>query len=115
MIDYQEMVFMCLVGGAGSLSMEILKAYELRAKLEQKKYLKLIKSKYFWLVTTAFIIVSGFFSWAFNENNPNATIFQIAITGMGASSIMRRIVESLKSGRLFAGEKEDDSIGSMFE
>ena len=115
MIDISKLPEMFVLGASGAACIEALIAYELRSKLHLVRYRKLRRSFLFWFVTIAFLAVAGIISWVFNENNPNASIAQLFITGMGASSILRKISEAVaSSARLSAGEDDDASIKDMF-
>lgn len=115
MIDLSRLPEMFLIGSAGAFCIEAIKAYELRSKLHLKRYSRLLRSPLFWLVSMLFVAVAGVIAWAFNENNPNATVAQLFATGMGASSILKRISETVTaSQRLVAGDADEGSLGDMF-
>jgi len=97
MVNWEDFLNLFFLGAMGALSMEILKVYELKGKLHHKKYQILYKSILFWSVIFLFILVSGFLTWAIYENNHSVTTWQIVLTGMGISSIGKKIGETLNS------------------
>lgn len=115
-MDYSNLIEFSLLGMAGAISMELMKAYQLRGKLSLKKYQKMLKSYLFWIVTIGMIIVSGFFAWVINVSSINPTILQIVISGIGANSIIRSIGENvvLKKNDIELGDSKYFDIKDMF-
>ncbi len=106
MIDWSRFPEMFVLGSAGAISMEIIKVYELRGKLHHIKYRTLLRSPMFWIVSVLFVIVSGLISWAFNESNANAHVWQLVASGMGASALAKKFSEAVAStSRVDAGER----------
>jgi len=104
------------VGAAGAAAFEVLKVYELRGKLEQKRYQALIRSVWFWLSVVGMVSASGFFSWAYcsdisnSADNPNGVSnWQLVIVAIAARSIGRSAIEAFVSNeRNTLGEEDDD-------
>lgn len=104
-INWEQFLNLFFLGSMGALSIEILKAYELKGKLHHKKYKVLFKSLLFWILGLIFLLVAGFLTWAMHENNPNVTIWQAVFTGMGISALTKKIGETFASiEKLKAGE-----------
>lgn len=106
--SFTEMV---ALGSAGALSLEVIKAYELRGKLHFKKYQNLIRSPMFWILGVAFVLASGFIAWAFNESNPSAAPWQLVVSGMGAAALAKKFGEAISSNTRvdFGGSDAGDS------
>ncbi|QDV48470.1 hypothetical protein [Gimesia fumaroli] len=105
------------VGAAGAAAFEMLKAYELRGKIEHKRYQALIKSVWFWLAFAGMVVASGFFAWAFYSDSPSPpTNWQLVVVGIAARSIGRSAIEAIVANqKQHLGEGEDDvSIKDAF-
>lgn len=83
-----------LLGSLGATSVELLKLYENRGKLPQKKYQALARSQLFWLVTMGMLLSSGFIAWAVHADREGVRIWDIVITGIAARSVVRGAVAS---------------------
>lgn len=96
-----------LLGSLGAASIEWIKSYELKGKKDYDEYRRIVKSSIFWAKFLFFVIASGFIAWAMNENNPNTTVWQIVVAGMGANALANKSVEAAMSKeRLHAGTKQ---------
>jgi len=115
-MDYSNLIEFSLLGMAGSISMEIMKIYQLRSKLTLKKYQNMFKNPLFWIVTIGMTIASGFFAWAINANSLNPSILQIVISGIGANSIIRNISANavIKKDGIELGGSEKFDIKDIF-
>lgn len=115
-INWTNFIEMFFLGALGASSIEVFKLYELKGKLHYKKYQLLYKSLLFWCIVVLFISASGFLAWAMNENNPNATVWQVVISGMAMSSLAKKITEAFISQRkLHMGmEEKNISINDIF-
>jgi len=95
------------LGAIGAASIEWLKCYELKQKSEKSNYESLIKSFIYWAKFLLFLFASGFIAWAINENNPNATVWQVVISGAGANAFANKGIEAaLSKEKLFAGNAD---------
>jgi cell division septal protein FtsQ len=83
-----------LLGMAGAASLELLKLYEYRSKLSQKKYRALMRSLTFWALVAGMLLASGFIAWAYHADAPNVSRWTVVITGIAARSITREITAS---------------------
>lgn len=52
-----------LIASFGAAVLELIYWHELRNHLENRRYRKLLRSKLYWLIVSAFIICSGFATW----------------------------------------------------
>lgn len=92
------------LGALGAASVEWLKTYELRQKIDAERYQRLFTSVLYWAKFLLFILASGFIAWAMTENNPNATVWQVVIAGAGANAFANKGVEAgLSKEKLMAG------------
>lgn len=89
-----DLITVFLFGCLGTVSVELLKLYELRGKLLLKKYAKLLKNSGYWLITGGFCIVCSLLVVAFYYGSDDPEAFQVVLTGMGMSSIIRRFIEA---------------------
>lgn len=105
-----------LLGSLGAASIEWIKSYELKGKKDFDKYSSIIKSGIYWTKFLLFVISSGFIAWAMNENNPNSTVWQIVLAGMGANALANKGAEAILSReRLHAGtEKKPIKLSDLF-
>ena len=106
-----------LLGAAGALSLEILKLYELRARLSLKKYRMLWRSWLFWLVVIGMLASSGFVAWAMFADAEDATVWHVVMTGMAARSIVREIGAARTAARpttLSAAEDDRVALSDVF-
>ena len=116
MINWSGFLEMFLLGCVGSIIVESMKLYELRSKLHFKKYKKIYTSFLFWGATFLFVFSSGFIAWAMNENNPNVTVWQLVLTGMGASALVKKIGELIANKEsLHAGIDERITLKDLFK
>lgn len=94
-----------LLGSLGAASIEWLKSYELKHRYNSQQFKRLLHSLIYWGKFFLFLFASGFVAWAITENNPNATVWQIVISGAGANALANKGVEaSLSKENLYAGE-----------
>jgi hypothetical protein len=96
------------VGSASAVAMELLKLYELRGKLHSKKFSRLRRSPLFWIAVVGMAASSGFLAWAINANASDPTVLQVALSGIGAQSIVRKLIEArnANSGDINLGESD---------
>lgn len=80
-----------IYGAAGAASLELLKLYDYKEKLSARKYRGLLRSWLFWLTVLGMIFASGFIAWAMNAERPDASIWQVVVTGIAARTIVREI------------------------
>lgn len=81
------------LGAGGALAFELLKLYELKGKLSQKRYVALARSPLFWGVVAGMLLASGFVAWAVNSGS-SVTALQAVMSGIGARSIIRSGLEA---------------------
>lgn len=80
----------------GAITMELVHWYELRNKLEEEDTQKLIKSKYYWIITMSMIVISGFGTYIlFFEKALKMSI--PFVLGAAFPTIFRKVVESSQS------------------
>ena len=107
MLNMSNFLELFLLGMLGSVSVEVFKVYELRGKLHYKKYNKLYKSYLFWIVSILFIVISGLLTWIIYEDKTNIEAWQVVFTGMGISSIIKKVLEGVNAQKnLDAGDEE---------
>lgn len=96
-----------LLGSLGAASIEWLKGYELKHRHSSEKFRQIQISLLYWGKFILFLLASGFIAWAINENNPNATVWQVVISGAGANALVNKGVEArLSKENLFAGGEQ---------
>lgn len=78
-----------VIGAAAAAAFECLKVYDLKHKLANKKYRRLIRSGLFWVVVIGMLAASGFFSWVVYAERADASAAQLAIAGIAARSVIR--------------------------
>ena len=92
------------LGALGAASIEYLKNYELKNNRDAVVYRRIRASLIYWVKFCLFLLASGFIAWALNENNPNATVWQIVISGAGANALANKGAEAgLSRQELSAG------------
>jgi len=84
-----------VVGAAAASAFELLKLYELKHKLTNKKTTRLLHSGLFWITVAGMIAASGFFAWVFYAERPHATAAELALCGVAARSLVREAVAAL--------------------
>lgn len=95
------------VGATAAAAFECLKLYDLRHKLTQKKYIRLVKSKLFWIVVCGMLGASGFFSWVVYAERADVSVAQLALAGIAARSIIREGATAITSKQMIKlGESE---------
>lgn len=98
-----------LLGALGAAAIECLKNHELKNNRNAAMYRRIRGSFLFWCKFVLFLLASGFIAWAINENNPNATVWQIVISGAGANALANKGAEAGLSGQpLTAGGDDYD-------
>lgn len=95
-MQHPEFIF---YGICGAASLEMLKAYEYRAKLNLKKFQKLIRSPLFWSVVAGMLLASGFIAWAANVDRTEVRIWEVVATGIAARSIIRDVFASKEASK----------------
>jgi len=111
MLDLSNFWELFLLGVLGSFSMEVFKVYELRGKLHYKKYQNLYKSRLFWIVSILFVIISGLLSYVMHQNETEIEAWQVVVTGMGISAVIKKVLESINAQKdLDAGEIDHQEI-----
>ena len=80
------------IGCFGALCVELLYLYERRGRFGRKKIPLFLKSVWYWVLTIAFVIISGIVAWMFNTDN--LTTKTLFISGIGARSIIKNIMTS---------------------
>ncbi|ARN72637.1 hypothetical protein [Oceanicoccus sagamiensis] len=104
------------LGALGAASIEYLKNYELKNNRTALTYRRIIASLVYRFKFLLFLLASGFIAWALNENNPNATVWQIVISGAGANALANKGIEaSLSRQELTAGAEDDQPPGLSAE
>jgi len=109
-MEYTSFYSLFLFGVMGAFSAEVLKLYELKNKLNSEIYKVLYRSYVFWIVFFLFLLVSGFLTWAFLESEKDVTVWQTVITGMGISTIGKKILEGYFSKRLFDAGDDNHTV-----
>lgn len=94
---------MFFIGMLGSLSLEVIKMYEIRNKLPQARYKRLFISPAYWSIVILMSLVGGFFTWAINSGQ-TATPWQLIVSGAGASGLLRRGIEAQEKSVNLGGE-----------
>ncbi|MGK3961576.1 hypothetical protein WMF38_51775 [Sorangium sp. So ce118] len=113
---YQHILEYWALGSAGALSLELMKAYELREKLTTSKFRRLLRSKLFWLVELGMIFTSGFVAWLINAAAQTATPWQVAVAGIAARGLLRSAGEaSAARSRLVGGAEDPEEKLSLKE
>lgn len=109
-MEFTEFVDYFWVGAASAVAMELLKLYELRGKLHLKKFALLRRSPLFWAVVSGMAAASGFFAWVLNANATRPTVLQVALSGIAAQSILRKLIETRKANKGSMALGDDDGI-----
>jgi len=100
-----------LLGSGGAIALELLKLYEYRGKLTQKKYKKLMKSYLFWGVVLGMVLASGFIAWALHAESKDSTVWNVVMTGIAARSLVREIgAVRVSNSTTKLGEEEQEKI-----
>ncbi|MEM7243842.1 MAG: hypothetical protein AAF533_00785 [Acidobacteriota bacterium] len=81
-----------LLGAAGAASLELLKLYEYRGKLQASTYRRQVRSAAFWLVVLGMLVASGFIAWAVHAGRQGVLAWHVVITGIAARSVIRSAV-----------------------
>ena len=81
-----------LVGAGGAVSVELLKFWEYRGKLDRRKFDRLIRSPMFWSAVAGFIASSGFLTWALFAEQASVRAAELVVTGAGCRSIIRELL-----------------------
>ena len=91
----QEFFYYFWIGAAGAASLEALKLWELRGKLDQVRYVNLRRSPRFWALVAGMFLASGFLAWAFCAGrDPWATPWQVVLAAVGCRSFIRCGIET---------------------
>ena len=104
------------VGAASAVAMELLKLYELRGKLHLRKFTRLRKAPLFWAVAIGMALASGFFAWVLNANSADPSVLQVALSGIAAQSIIRKLIETREAnkGEMALGDDEAVAASDIF-
>lgn len=103
------------IGATAAAALELLKLYERREALPNKRFQRLIRMPLYWIVTVGMICASGYFAWVFHADAPDATPAELSFSALAARSLVREGFGVAKArGALHLGEKQDGSIGDIF-
>src|SRR3954463_13291434 len=96
---------------------ECLKVYDLRHKIANKKYQRLIRSRLFWTAVIGMLAASGFFAWGVYAGRPDASAAQLAIAGIAARSLIRDGLSAITAKqpvKLGGGDEQAISTRDLF-
>ena len=104
------------LGAAGALSLELLKLYEIRGKLAQKRFQALLRSPMWWAVFAGMVLASGFLAWVMHVDGPPANVGSVVVSGMAARSLARGLVAArvANTGVTLGEERSSLTVRDMF-
>lgn len=97
----------------GALVLEAIHWYELREKLDLKKYRSLIRSPIYWTVTLAMVLLGG-----------AATLYifgglglpQLTVAGAALPAVFKKLIKAVPKPKLTFGEEDSNfTLGDYFE
>lgn len=91
-MNYSDFLSALPLGMAGAAAFELLKLYDMRGRISESKFNKIIRSPMFWSIVAGMLAASGFIAWTINDGNPNASAWQVVISGIAARSFIRETV-----------------------
>lgn len=98
-----------LVGACAAAALELLKFYEYRGKLSERKFKQILKSPLFWTSTLGLLFASGYFSWVLNAHKSEVRAVDLAVAGVGCRSIIRGLIAARVANKpLKLGRQSDE-------
>ncbi len=99
-----------LVGCFGALFQELLYWYNLRSKLAQEKYIKLLSSKEYWIITSLMIIFSGIGAWIWFYGTNEKLLRNYFIVGAGLPLLLKKSIEAMGNSQLTKLGKTNENV-----
>lgn len=87
-----------LLGAFGAAAAEMLKLYQRRARLTEKRFRQLLASLKHWLIFLGMVFASGFIAWAVHTGS-HVGVWPVVLSGIGASALIRLPPESIGANR----------------
>lgn len=109
MEDFLNMLRIMSVGSFGAILSEIIHWYNLRNKLELKKFKNLLKSKSYWVITVISIISSGIGTYIWYHGSFQE-LRNYMILGLCFPLLVKKIVNSFYNEPTHLGKEDDVNI-----
>ena len=106
-------LFFILTASFGAFCQEVAHWYDLRNKLESKRYDKLWRSWKYWLITLSMIMVSGLGTWILYKGRLELPDVYFII-GAGFPLIFKKLIAGIGSGQIHLG-KSDSIVEDYFQ
>lgn len=87
------MIEFIIISGLGALAQEVAHWHELRKKFAKKRVKALLRSREYWLITLAMIVLSPFCCWALFGQDEIGRQFQF-ISGAAFPLLLKKIVSA---------------------
>jgi hypothetical protein len=91
---------------------ELLHWYELRNKLDSRKYKRLTRGKNYWLLTGLVILASSFGTAFFFGSKIGP--FELALLSAAFPTVFRKFVTSVKQRNVKLGEEDESSTADLY-
>ena len=86
-------------GFCGAAAEEMLKLYERKGSLGEEKFKAALASPLHWGLVLGMLTASGFLAWAVNAISSDVVPWQIVLSGIGASSLIRIPIEAKEANK----------------
>lgn len=95
-----DTVSIALVGALGSGLQEVLHWYELRFKLHERKYQRLLRSGQYWIVVIMTVLAAGLVTWAWFADSPAGTPPRhFLLFGFGIPLIFKKVAQTIRAAK----------------
>jgi len=96
-----------IIGAAilGSALQELVYWYDLKGKLQQQRYVRLIHSPSYWIITGLMIVGAGLGTWIWYQGEPTLTLRQYFITGAAFPLLLKKAASALGAEKLHLGAR----------
>ena len=100
MIDYRPLLAAIL----GAALQELVHWYDIRNTLTQKRYVTLLRSPAYWLITALMVLGSSLGTWIWLDGE-NQSLRTFLITGAAFPLILKKAVSAIRNGQHLGAEK----------
>lgn len=98
----------------GAITLEIIHWYELRERLNQPRYRRLLRSTGYWVATTLMIVAGGV-AMLIIDSSEHLNAVELLVGGAAFPTLLKKLIAAFVTKQtLLGGEVDDASLRSYF-
>jgi hypothetical protein len=91
----------------GAAALEVIYWYQLRTELHLKKYQRLLRSKAYWIITVAMVLVGGLFTLIYFGDRLRPG--ELLVAGAAFPTLIKQLIAAFSAKQLTLGEDSTES------